>query len=276
MSRPDKHRYLLPLAAVWLLSCGCGEPPAISQYVIDSETDPHFTSELLRRDFPPVPFRWEIPKSWSPTSNDEFSLRAWNAGPPAASAGITIGRFPARSGIPSQVHRWRRQVGLERKSDDEAMKAVESLKTKNGAGSFAAIEGPTESIFAFILPVKSHFWIFRFRARNDTAGVEADGFRSFCESLEYVASADPPTLGSVQSIPPSPHGITDSPPADTTSPPSEAATPDPEPAAADDDSESSTEDQNTDQTETEPSEDLPPSGSDDADAAEEASAEGEE
>lgn len=177
---------LLPIVSL----IGCGEPPTIRQYVIDSETEPQFTSELLRREFPAIPFRWQVPAAWTLAANDQFSVRAWNAGPPTEQARVTLGQFPARTGIPAQVMRWRRQLGLDAEDVDAAMKCVESLKTKNGAGSFATVEGASETILAFILPIRSQFWIFRFRGPNTTTKVEGDGFRAFCESLEYVSTED--------------------------------------------------------------------------------------
>jgi len=177
---------LLAAGGVCLAAAGCGESPTIRQYEVTRENEQNLTSELLRRQFPPIPFRWKIPEAWQLASNDEFSLRAWKTGPPTMPARITLGRFPAASGIPAQIMRWRRQLGLPAVNADAAMKNVTSLKTENGTGSFAAIEGATETILAFILPIDDQFWIFRFRSHNSTAESDGDSFRSFCESLEYV------------------------------------------------------------------------------------------
>jgi hypothetical protein len=172
---------------------GCGKDPEIRQYVIESENERGLTSELLRGQFPTIPFRWDVPKSWELASNDQFSVRAWSVGAPPDPARITLGQFPARTGIPAQVMRWRRQLGLEADNPDEAMKNIQALKTRNGAGSFATIEGAKETILAFILPVDNQFWIFRFKGTNTTAKAEGDRFRRFCGSLEYIQPSDTAT-----------------------------------------------------------------------------------
>lgn len=187
MTPPISLRMLLLATATCTLSVGCGEPPPIRTYVVASENEQEFTSELLRRDYPPIPFRWSVPSSWSLATNDQFSLRAWNAGPPAEQARITLGRFPAGAGVEAQVARWRRQ--LELPPDANAMKDVENLKTQNGDASYATLTGKEETILALILPIDAQMWILRFRGQNSTAKVEGDGFRRFCESLEYVAPA---------------------------------------------------------------------------------------
>ncbi|MEO2036172.1 MAG: hypothetical protein ABGZ35_29210 [Planctomycetaceae bacterium] len=178
---------LLIVGVPCLIPAGCSEPPAIQKYVVASENQKNLTSELLRREFPPIPFRWDVPETWNVTSNDQFSVRAWKAGPPEKQARITLGQFPARTGIPAQVMRWRGQVGLKTDSEDAAMQDVQALRTKNGAGSFATVEGEAETILAFILPIETQFWIFRFKGPNSTAESEDDRFRRFCESLQYVA-----------------------------------------------------------------------------------------
>jgi len=169
-----------------LFTAGCDDSPAIRQYVVQSENEKKLTSDLLRREFTPIPFRLDIPSTWKLASNDQFSLRAWTTGPPVKPARITLGRFPGHSGIPAQVQRWRRQLGLDQISDDEAMKNVAALRTQNGVGSFATVGGESETILAFILPMESNYWIFRFRGTNKIAKANSDVFHRFCESLDYV------------------------------------------------------------------------------------------
>ena len=85
------------MGVLCLIPAGCSESPAIQKYVVASENQKDLTSELLRREFPPIPFRWEVPEAWDVTSNDQFSVRAWKAGPPEKQARITLGQFPART-----------------------------------------------------------------------------------------------------------------------------------------------------------------------------------
>ena len=232
---PNQFRTPLIAGALCLIPAGCGEPATIRQYVVPGENQQHLTSDLLRNEFPPIPFRWDIPQTWDLASNDQFSVRAWKAGPSTKQARITLGQFPARTGIPAQVMRWRRQLGLKTENEDAAMQDVKALRTQNGAGSFATIEGTTETILAFIVPIESQFWIFRFKGPNSTASTEDALFRRFCKSLEYVkptASApttirEPnPSLPSLESRPQSESGVQQitSEPADNASHSEEPAT----------------------------------------------------
>ena len=200
----SRNQTVLLHAAIGAVLFGCGEQPQIRQYVTETENERDITSELLRGEFPTIPFRWDIPESWTVATNDRFSVRAWVAGPVADQARVTLGKFPARTGIPAQVTRWRRQVGLESGSAEEAMENVTALKTQNGGGSYATVEGPKQTILAFILPVQTDFWIFRYKSSNGTAKKEADRFRRFCKSLEYVVpklSDSQPRLAPQPSLP---------------------------------------------------------------------------
>ena len=201
--KPDRHlptpmppliklQTHLTAGTLLLFLAGCADEPALRHYVVARENDHNLTSDLLRKEFTPIPFRWNLPKTWTLAPNDQFSLRAWKTGPPTNPARITLGQFPARTGILAQITRWRRQLGLGSTDDDTAMKDVQALRTQNGAGSYAAIRGESESILAFILPIGSQFWIFRFKSANITAKAESEDFRSFCTSLKYVK---PPQTG---------------------------------------------------------------------------------
>jgi hypothetical protein len=262
-------RSLFTVGTLCLITTGCGEPPAIRQYVVERENEKDLTSDLLRREFTPIPFRWNAPGTWKLASNDQFSLRAWTTGPPTEQARITLGQFPAHSGIPPQVQRWRRQLGLEQVREEDAMKSVNELKTKNGAGSFATVRGESETILAFILPIESNYWIFRFRGTNEIAKANSDVFHKFCESLDYVIPPAKTPTQPVDATPPSSSRPQPNPTSEQT--PSESAAetpPDTEPAP----------EKTTTETEEAPSD--PPvnteSDSDEAQPAGESSEKGEE
>jgi len=218
-------RTLFTAGTLCLAIAGCGEPPAIRQYVVDSENEKNLTSDLLRREFTPIPFRWDVPGTWKLASNDQFSLRAWTTGPPTEQARMTLGQFPAHSGIPPQVQRWRRQLGLEQVSEKEAMKSVSELQTKNGTGSLATVRGETETILAFILPIESNYWIFRFRGANAMAETNRDVFHKFCESLDYVSPPAKKPSQPIDSTPPSSSQPSPNPTTEQTSSESAAETP---------------------------------------------------
>lgn len=192
----------LSCALFCLLSAGCGEQVQIAEYEVPSENDHGLTSEVLRDQFPPVPFRWDVPQTWRIAANDQFSVRAWTTGDPADAARITVGRFPSASGIPAQVIRWRRQLEMESVDDETLMKDVTQLETKDRPGSFVSLHGERETIQALILPIEKDFWIIRYKSSLATAENEANAFRAFCQSVEYV-DMTPDTPDETTSKPPS-------------------------------------------------------------------------
>ena len=183
MTIPDDVRWLIVLCCT---VTGCAERATISEYEVAQENERGLTSEVLRDQFPPVPFRWDVPENWRVADNDQFSRLAWTTGSPVDAARITVGSFPSSAGVEAQVVRWRRQLGLETPDTDTAMRNVQPIETRGGAGSFVAIDGARESIQALILPIDDSLWIVRYKSSLERAKDQADAFRTFCESAEYV------------------------------------------------------------------------------------------
>ena len=56
---------------------GCNGDSAIVPYEVERESDRVLTSELLRDQFNPIPFRWTVPEEWTEGDNDQYSASAW-------------------------------------------------------------------------------------------------------------------------------------------------------------------------------------------------------
>lgn len=193
---PDGRIPLQPLLphGIWLSLCGlvllagCGEQPQIRSYQADPETEKIITTEVLRNQFPAIPFRWKVPAEWQVAENDQFSVIAWTiaGNDPTSAARITLSELPGSAGLVPQIARWRGQVGLPELDPAETMKSVETLKLGDQTGSYIELPGPRETILGLIATHKNQMWVFKYRSENSTAADAGKSFRSFCESLQLT------------------------------------------------------------------------------------------
>ena len=171
-----------------VLLAGCGEQPQIRSYLADPETEEVITTEVLRNQFPAIPFRWKVPADWQVAENDQFSVIAWTVAgeDPASAARITLSELPGSAGLVPQIARWRGQVGLPEQAPADTMKTVETLKLGEQSGSYIELPGPKETILGLIVTHKNQMWVLKYRSENSTAAQAGKSFRSFCESLQLT------------------------------------------------------------------------------------------
>ncbi len=164
---------------------GCGESPQVREYVLKPETERIITSEVLRSQFPVMPFRWTVPEQWRSAENDQFSLMAWAAGPKDSpeEARITVSELPPGAGIEPQIGRWRVQIGMDQGTEAELKKDVEQLAIGEESGSWIELQGAKETILGLILIANEKMWVLKYRSSNETARQQRAAFRGFCESL---------------------------------------------------------------------------------------------
>jgi len=162
---------------------GCGPNAVVREYEVAREQEKVVTSDVLRKEFQPVPFRWKVPESWQSTANDQFSAFAWTTGPKDASARITVSVLDGGAGIEPQFVRWRDQLQMPKIGPAEVMKSVESVPLKGLTGQWIEIKGQAETILGLIAPYEDKLWIFKYRSANATADQERAAFRKYCESL---------------------------------------------------------------------------------------------
>ena len=167
-----------------LIQVGCNRDSGIVQYEVDRESDKVLSTDLLRDQFDPIPFRWKVPAEWAETDNDQFSAIAWNVGTKSDPARITVSGLSAASGLEAQFVRWRGQLELPQLTAAEVMKSVEDVKLQRATGKWCEFKNETESILGMIVPHEDKLWIIKFRGSNVTADKVRDAFRGFCESLK--------------------------------------------------------------------------------------------
>lgn len=171
-----------------LVIAGCGPSVEIREYVVESENERIFTSDLLKGEFSAIPFVWSVPNEWKLAANDQFSKVAWTAGKTSGSkddqARITVSELPIAAGLVPQLGRWRGQIGIELSSTDDPMQGTESMDLGGGSGTYIDFKGKEESILGLMVPNGSNLWIFKYRSNNAVADQERERFRKFCESVK--------------------------------------------------------------------------------------------
>ena len=177
MFRFDIFCVLLLLAQI-----GCNRNSGIVRYEVDRESDKVMSTDLLREQFDPIPFRWKVPAEWTEAENDQFSAIAWTVGSKKNPARITVSGLSAASGLEAQIVRWRGQLQLPEMATAELMKSVEDVALSGATGKWCDFRNETESILGMIVPHEDKLWIIKFRGGNATAEKARDAFRGFCES----------------------------------------------------------------------------------------------
>lgn len=164
------------------LVSGCGERAPIREYTVPREAERVLTSDVIRREFPGIPMKWTVPKSWQVAENDQFSRMAWETGPRARRARITVSDLPGSAGVEPQISRWRGQIQMADAAGDP-MEGTEQLSLGAADGTWVELQGPEETILGLIVPLDEKLWIVKYRSANATAEEEKPTFRGFCESL---------------------------------------------------------------------------------------------
>ncbi|MCP4170344.1 MAG: hypothetical protein GY758_06175 [Fuerstiella sp.] len=152
-----------------------------------SEHERVFTSEMIRSQFPAIPFQWSVPDSWGVADNDQFSKMAWEVSLDGEEGRITLSDLPGAAGLIPQVTRWQGQLGMTPDPKANPMDDMETVELNGGTGTIVDLKGEDETILGMLLPVNDKLWIFKFRGRNKLADSERDSFREFCKSVEISA-----------------------------------------------------------------------------------------
>jgi hypothetical protein len=177
-------RFDISCGLLLLTFVGCNKSSGIVQYEAPRESDKVLTTDLLRDQFDPIPFRWKVPAEWTEAENDQFSAIAWTVGSKSDPARITVSGLSAASGLEAQVVRWRGQLNLPEMGVAEVMKSVKDVTLQGATGKWCEFKNDTESILGMIVPHEDKLWIIKFRGENATADKVRDAFRGFCESLK--------------------------------------------------------------------------------------------
>ncbi len=167
-----------------LLFVGCGPQAEIREYTIEAESERVFTSDLLRDEFGPIPFEWDVPEEWEIADNDQFSKVAWQVGPKGEQARITLSDLPIAAGLVPQLTRWRGQIQIEQGPKDDPMDGTEPITIGDRDATYVDFKGTDATILGLLVPLESKLWIFKFRGDNKVADEQRGAFRKFAESVK--------------------------------------------------------------------------------------------
>ena len=170
--------------SLFLLLSGCAPEGEIRQYTVDAETERIVTSDLLKSEFPMIPFEWEAPKSWQLVPNDQFSKVAWEVGAKPDTGRITVSDVSLDSGLIAQLSRWRRQVGIELAESDDPMTGTQQIRIDGQTATRFDLQGAEKSIFGIMFAMDGKLWVLLLRGSNAIVKQEKERFLKFCESVK--------------------------------------------------------------------------------------------
>ena len=188
------YQFLPVLGLVALVLSGCAPAPEIREYTVESEHNRVFPSEMIRSQFPPIPFQWGVPESWVAGDNDEFSKMAWQVSLDGDEGRITLSDLPGAAGLVPQITRWRGQIGITADPNSDPMDGAETIKLDGGTGTIVDLKGEEETILGMLLPLGDKIWVFKFRGRNKLADSQRDSFRAFCKSVRISSGEQFPAI----------------------------------------------------------------------------------
>jgi len=129
-------------------------------------------------------FTSELPEGWSEVAGSGMRKASYTID------GTSIDFYLislSMGDVPSNVNRWRGQVGLAPASADEITSEVSAFQTGGHPVSYIEIyndEGGT-GIIAAIIDLSPHYWYFTAKGSVDELKANAAGIRSFLESIQF-------------------------------------------------------------------------------------------
>ncbi len=126
------------------------------------------------------PLRWKAPEDWKVETPGQFQAALYRL---ASGSSVSISKFPGDAGgIPANVNRWRKQIGLE--PTEQPGGDIIALEAGDSRAKWFELSGETESILAAIIPVGEDTWFFKLSSANDALEAGRPGFISLLKSIE--------------------------------------------------------------------------------------------
>lgn len=165
-------------------SCSDDEVPTYRVANDDDATIPETQEET---EIASQPLRWKAPEDWNVGTPGQFQIALYNL---ASGATVSVSKFPGDAGgIPANVNRWRKQIGLE--SIAEPSGDIIALEAGDSRAKWFELRGEKESILAAIVPVGEETWFFKFNAPNDDLESGRPGFVTLLKSIEIGNKSAP-------------------------------------------------------------------------------------
>ncbi len=192
------QRFVLLLPATAFLLCGSScsdqsppqaEPPVPAEVTSPPAITPPATAPnaMTSMDVPTsdadLP-TWSAPADWQQLPADGIRRATWKIpGPDNSSAELTVTVFPGDvGGLPANIMRWRRQLGLPPAADQNAS---EQLAGSQLPITVVALNGTNgQSICVGVLPNQGRTWFFKMMGDSAAINSQADAFRNFLRSVQ--------------------------------------------------------------------------------------------
>jgi hypothetical protein len=215
---PGLSHFHWPLAAavVMILMAaglsGCRRADEIHTYTVPKETSPPIAQSSagppaghpfldLAASPQPTRLRFMPPDSWRQLPASGMRKAAFEIAEGDARAEVTVFDFPNTAGSAiadplANVNRWRAEVGLDPVAEDALSTAAETLRIGGQEGTFVvalpdAVGEPPSSqrgTLAAMVANGDRIWFFKLTGARDLAAAQQSQFRSFLESVQFVAS----------------------------------------------------------------------------------------
>jgi hypothetical protein len=130
---------------------------------------------------------WKVPAGWKEAPVTTMLLARFMAD---GEAEITVSAFPGEvGGLPANVNRWRRQIGLDPVPDAEAVALLSAVTTADGEGWVVELSGTIEGLPArmvgAILPRGNRTWFYKMSGDVDAVQAAREEFLDFMKSARH-------------------------------------------------------------------------------------------
>jgi hypothetical protein len=170
-----------------VLLCGCGGEK-VQTYRAPKEPAPAAMNPPPAAEAPAKPaargFDAQLPEGWTEKPGSGMRMVSYAIDGTAIDfylISLTMGD------VPSNVNRWRKQVGLEAVSAEEIDQAVEVMEVDGHELKYIEIYNTEEDrgIIAAIIDFAPTYWYFTAKGTVDELTAHAGGIRAFLKSLEF-------------------------------------------------------------------------------------------
>ncbi len=140
----------------------------------------------------PAKPEWTVPAGWTEQPPSQMLVAKFVATNAEARAEITVSSFPGDvGGVPANVNRWRRQIGLDQLPETEAVKAVTQIDPTPGklmlvelSGTDARTGKPARLV-GVIAPQADVTWFYKLLGDEKVVAGEKDALVKFARSVKY-------------------------------------------------------------------------------------------
>jgi hypothetical protein len=139
---------------------------------------------------------WQVPPGWQEVAAGQFLLAKFIvSGPGNAQAAVNVSMSAGDGGgLPSNVNRWRGQLGLGPQSEAELGQAISAIDTAGGKASFVELSGKdartgqSARLVGAIVNQGGRTWFYKLMGNEQVVGSQKDAFTKFVQTAKYANS----------------------------------------------------------------------------------------